>query len=214
MKSSIQRRQFLRNTGALVALPFLESLGRVSAFAAAPAVRPPMRLGIFTVTGGTVFESWKCAQDGPLGALPSILRPLDFCKDDLLLLTGLAQDGASENVNGHEHCAFTHLTGAERVKREGGRPHASISLDQTVANAVGQDTLLPSLELGLAGHENVYSFRSDGTSVPYEADPQLVFDRMFRGRQPVVPNWSRRATSNTKPWPLVRSTRSSRLVPT
>jgi hypothetical protein len=89
-----------------------------------------------------------------------------------------------------------------------------ITTKGTLANAVGQDTLLPSLELGFAGHENVYSFRSDGTSVPYEAYPQLVFDRMFRGRQPVVPNWSRRATSNTKPWPLVRSTRSSRLVPT
>ncbi|MFT4551220.1 MAG: hypothetical protein ACI8XO_003254 [Verrucomicrobiales bacterium] len=206
MKSSLPRRQFLRNAGALVALPFLESLGRVSAFAATPAVRPPMRLGIFTVTGGTVLESWKCAQDGPLGALPSILRPLDFCKDDLLLLNGLAQDGASENVNGHEHCAFTHLTGAERVKREGGRPHASISLDQAVANAIGQDTLLPSLELGLASHETVYSFRDDGTSVPYEADPQLVFDRMFRGRQPIVPNWSRRASSNTKPEAASRDT--------
>jgi len=206
MKPSLTRRHFLRGTGALVALPFLESLGRVSAFAAAPAVRPPLRMGIFTVTGGTVLESWKCAQDGPLGALPSILRPLEFCKDDLLLLTGLAQDGASENVNGHEHCAFTHLTGAERVRREGGRPLASISLDQAVANAVGQDTLLPSLELGLAGHENVYSFRGDGTSVPYEADPQLVFDRMFRGRQPVVPNWARRATSHTEPVAASRDT--------
>jgi hypothetical protein len=189
-----------------MALPFLESMGRVSAFAATPAIKPPMRMGIFTVTGGTVLESWKLAQDGPLGALPSILRPLDFCKDDLLLLTGLAQDGASENVNGHEHCAFTHLTGAPRVKREGGRPIATISLDQAVANAIGQDTLLPSLELGLAGHENVYSFSADGTSIPYEADPQLVFNRMFRGRQQVVPNWARRATSQTKPEAASRDT--------
>ena len=29
--------------------------------------------------------------------------------------------------------------------------------------------------------------------MPYEGNPRLIFDRMFRGRQPVVPNWQRRA---------------------
>ena len=31
--------------------------------------------------------------------------------------------------------------------------------------------------------------------MPYEANPRLVFERMFRGRKPVVPNWSRRAAA-------------------
>ena len=193
MNTHISRRHFLRGAGALVALPFLESLGRLSAFAALPVVRPPLRMGIFTVAGGTVLESWKCAQDGPLGVLPSILRPLDFCKDDLLLINGLAQSGASENVNAHEHCAFTHLTGANAVKREGGRPISTVSVDQAAAERAGQETLLPSLEFGLAGGENIYSFRPDGTPVPFEADPRVVFERMFRGRTPVAPNWARRA---------------------
>ncbi len=195
MNPPISRRHFLRGAGALVALPFLESAGRVSAFAATPVVRPPLRMGIFTVTGGTVLESWKCAQDGAFGALPSILRPLEFCKNDLLLLDGLAQSGDSENVNAHEHCAFTHLTGANRVKREGGKPISTVSVDQAVAGVVGKETLLPSLEIGLAGHENVYSFRADGSPVPYESDPRMVFERMFRGRTPVAPNWSRRAAN-------------------
>jgi hypothetical protein len=188
----LSRRNFLRAPGAFLALPFMASLGRISAFAATPTARPPLRMGIFTVTGGTVLESWKCAQDGVLGSLPSILRPLAFCKEDLLILNGLAQSGESENVNGHEHCAFTHLTGSKRVKREGGKPIASISVDQAASQRVGRETLLPSLELGLAGHENVYSFRADGSPVPYESDPRLVFERMFRGRAPVVPNWGRR----------------------
>ena len=195
MNTTVTRRHFLRGAGALLALPFLESLGRVSAFAATAAVRPPLRMGIFTVTGGTVLESWKCAQDGPFGKLPSILRSLEFCKNDLLLLDGLAQSGESENVNAHEHCAFTHLTGANRVKREGGQPISTVSVDQAVAARVGGESLLPSLEIGLAGHENVYSFRPDGSPVPYESDPRLVFDRMFRGHAPVIPNWSRRAAN-------------------
>src|SRR3954470_2017011 len=133
MSPALSRRNFLRGAGALVALPFLESLGRVSAFAAAPQVRPPLRMGIFSVAGGTVLESWKCAEDGPLKTLPSILRPLDFCKEEMLLLRGLAQSGESENVNAHEHCAFTHLTGAARVGREGGKIKTSISVDQAAA---------------------------------------------------------------------------------
>jgi hypothetical protein len=188
------RRQFLRGAGALLALPFLESLTRTSAFAAT-ATRPPLRMGIFTVTGGTVLESWKMPLASALGKLPSVLRPLEFAKDDLLVLTGLSQQGNSENVNAHEHCAFTHLTCAEKVKREGGKPMASVSFDQVVAEKAGKDSLLPSLEFGLAGGENVYSFRPDGTSVPFESDPRMVFDRMFRGRKPVVPNWAKRAAN-------------------
>jgi hypothetical protein len=193
--TNLSRRSFLRGAGALVALPFLESLGRVSAFAATAAVRPPMRMGIFTVTGGTVLESWKCAQDGAFAQLPSILRPLEFCKNDLLLLTNLSQNGKTDGLNGHESTAFTHLTCAPVAKREGGNPVAEISVDQLVAQAVGDQTPLPSLEVGLTNSETKYSFRSKNETVPYESDPRLVFERMFRGRQPVVPNWQRRAAA-------------------
>jgi hypothetical protein len=188
------RRQFLRGAGALLALPFLESLTRTTAFAAA-VTKPPLRMGIFTVTGGTVLESWKMPSAGVFDKMPSVLRPLEFAKKDLTLLTGLSQQGNGENVNGHEHCAFTHLTAADKVRREGGKAVASVSVDQFVAARAGRDSLLPSLEFGLAGGENVYSFREDGTSVPFEADPRMVFDRMFRGRKPVVPNWAKRAVN-------------------
>ena len=153
-------------------------------------------MGIFSVAGGTVLESWKCAEDGPLKTLPSILRPLDFCKEDMLLLRGLAQSGESENVNAHEHCAFTHLTGAARVGREGGKIKTSISVDQAAAALHSSETFLPSLEIGL--NINQYSFDRDGKPVPSEPDPKLVFDRMFRGRKPVVPNWARRAQSHVE----------------
>jgi hypothetical protein len=195
--TGLSRRHFLRGAGALLALPFMESMGRVSAFAASAAVRPPLRMGIFTVTGGTVIESWKVAQDGPFGSarLPSILRPLEFCKDDVLLLANLSQGGRSENLNAHEHAAFLHLTCANQVKRDAGKPVADVSVDQMVARHIGDQTFLPSLEIGLSNNETKYSFRSKTEPVPYEANPRLVFDRMFRGRKPVVPNWQRRAAA-------------------
>jgi hypothetical protein len=157
-------------------------------------------MGVFTVTGGTVLESWKPKEVGPLTKLPSILRPLEFARDDLLILSGLSHNGRSEGLNGHEHCSLLHLTGAELVKRVDGRLIAAETVDQAAARVVGDSTFLSSLEIGLAGHENKYSFRSADQPLPFEANPRLIFERMFRGRKPVVPNWKQRgeSTNNIK----------------
>jgi hypothetical protein len=193
----LSRRAFLRGAGAVLALPFMEQLAPAAPPGA--AARPPLRFGVFTVTGGTVLESWKPTAAGPLGKLPSILRPLEFVKDELLVLSGLCNNGRSEGLNGHEHCALLHLTGAEVVKKVDGKLVAAPSVDQVAARAVGAHTFLPSLEMGLAGHENRYSFRAADAPLPFEANPRLVFERMFRGRPPVVPNWQARAATAAAP---------------
>jgi hypothetical protein len=131
--------------------------------------------------------------------LPSILRPLEFAKQDLTVVSGLAHSGRGENVNGHTHCSYLHLTAAESVRYEAGKIYAGISVDQQAAQKIGQQTLLPSLEIGLAGWEQKYSFRSRDVGVPFEANPRLLFDRMFRGRSPVVPNWRRHAAAAPAP---------------
>lgn len=196
----ISRRAVLRGAGAALALPFLESvsvtLARAAGTSATAAAQPPLRMGIFTVTGGTVLESWQMPEAGPLTKLPSILRSLEPHKQDCLLLSGLGHSGKTENLNGHEACAFVHLTGAPLAKKEGSRIVSSISVDQAAAQVAGQSTFLPSLEFGLSNHETRYSFRSADQPVPYEADPKLVFERMFKGRTPVVPNWQRRAAAD------------------
>jgi hypothetical protein len=195
----LSRRAVLRGAGAVLALPFLESwavrLARANDLPAKAAAKPPLRFGIFTVTGGTVLESWKLKEPGTLTRLPSILRPLEFAKNDLLLVTGLSHSGQSENLNGHENCAYKHLTAASKVGKTAGRKFAGVSVDQAAARVAGAETYLPSMEFGLSNHETQYSFRSVDESVPYEDDPRLVFDRMFRGRKPVVPNWQRRAAA-------------------
>ncbi len=190
----VSRRTMLRGAGAALALPFLESLLPRVARAAAVA-QPPIRMGIFTVTGGTVLESWRPKEAGPLGTLPSILRPLEPVKDNLLVVSGLSNHGRTDNLNGHEACAFTHLTAAPLAKKEGGKIYAGPSIDQVVAEVVGRETLLPSLEMGLSNQETRYSFRRGG-NLPYEANPRLVFDRMFRGRPLVAPDWQRRASAS------------------
>ncbi len=190
---AVSRRQMLRASGALLALPFFETMfpARVAKGA---MIRPPVRLGIVTVTGGTVIESWKPAEAGPLGKLPSILRSLEPLKDDLVMVSNLGHCGRGDNVNGHQHCSYSHLTAAPLVRSIGNQAIAGISVDQYAAQHIGQQTLLPSLEIGLAGWEQRYSFRSAEVGVPFEANPRLLFERMFRGRSPVAPNWQRRAT--------------------
>src|SRR5260221_1675259 len=182
------RRDVLRGTGALIALPFLESLSLGSA-----AVEPPLRLGIVTVTGGTVLESWKPKEAGPLGKLPSILRCLEPMKDDLLVLSGLSHSGRTDGLNGHEAAGYLHLTGAPVADKVNGKSRSSKSVDQAAAEVVGQSSYLPSLEIGMSNQETRYSWRSADQHVPYESNPRLVFDRMFRGRKVAVPDWSRRA---------------------
>ena len=185
----LSRRDFLRGAGAMMSLPFLEAM-----LPAAGAARPPLRMGIVTVTGGTVLESWKPKEEGALGKLPSILRPLEGLKDDMVVVSGLAHNGDSDgSLNGHEHCAALHLTGAPRVRKIAGKMTAGVSIDQQAAQAIGADSYLPSMEFGLTNGETRFSFRSPDQLMPYEANPRQVFDRMFRGRKPVVPNWKRRA---------------------
>src|SRR5262245_49971119 len=152
----LSRRAVLRGAGAVLALPFLESWA--TALTGKAPVKPPMRMGICTVTGGTVLESWRAKEGRSLGRLPSILRPLEFAKKDLLLLTGLSHSGPGDNLNAHEYCGFKHLTAAPKVGKVGGKVFASVSVDQAAARVLGEDTFLPSLEFGLSNHETRYSF--------------------------------------------------------
>lgn len=200
----LSRRSFLRGTGALVALPYLESLvGAAGVSKSAAKVKPPVRMGIFTVTGGTVKESWVPTETGALGKLPSILRPLEAVKSELLVLSGLSHSGKSEGLNAHQACAYMHLTGADKVSAEHGKPVTLVvsddkttrvaeSVDQRAARLMKDKALLSSMEIGYTEGETLYSYRANGSNVAFEKDPRYIFERMFKGRTPIAPNWERR----------------------
>ncbi|MDY6984499.1 MAG: DUF1552 domain-containing protein, partial [Pseudomonadota bacterium] len=52
------------------------------------------------------------------------------------------------------------------------------SLDQLVAQHIGQDTPMPSLELSLDDGSSI-SYRTPTTPLPMEQNPQVVFERLF-----------------------------------
>jgi len=194
--SPFSRRGFLRGAGATMALPFFESWVPAGAKAAASQAGPPLRLGIYSIGAGTVLESWVPEKTGSLKdleKLPSILRSLDFAREDMLLLSGLAHNGKTDGLNGHKAAWYLHLTGSNYAADENGKAINSVSVDQRAAQLVGKDSLIPDLRIG---PDVPFSFRENGTPLPAESMPSAVFERMFRGRTPVVPNWENRASTD------------------
>jgi hypothetical protein len=196
----ITRRAALKGLGTLIALPWLESLA-VAAPLRSPAP-PPKRLAFLYVPNGIHMADWTPKQgEGPLGELPAILQPLEPFKEYVNVITGLALDKARPNGDGpgdHARAMAAFLTGRQPRKTHGADIRVGISADQHVAQAIGDQTRFPSLELGIergaqagncdSGYSCAYSsnlsWRSESTPNAKEVDPKLVFERLFGGNDP------------------------------
>lgn len=184
-----------------MALPLLDAmvpLGR-AAGAAAPAVSSaPRRMAFVYVPNGANMDDWTPASEGAKFELPYILDPLKPHQEDLMVLTGLTQDKARANGDGagdHARASASFLTGCQARKTQGADIRVGISVDQVVAQKIGNKTRFASLELGCdraqlsgncdSGYSCAYSFnvswRNDSTPMPPETDPRLVFERLFSG---------------------------------
>lgn len=202
----LSRRVVLGGAGALIALPFLESLApRVARRASAgPGDPPPLRALFYYLPNGIHMQSWTPATEGPNYEITPILSPLvdpgamvDL-KNDVLLLTGLANLPAKpEGPGDHAGGTSAFLTATHVLKSETEFVN-DISIDQLIANAVGDATPHRSLQLGTAsggtmgncdsGYSCAYtsniSWADAKTPLPKLADPQVIFDVLFSGFDP------------------------------
>jgi hypothetical protein len=197
----LSRRTFLRGAGALVALPFLDAMrpARVFAQSMRPMGPPPRRFLAWYVPCGIHMAAWTPASEGRGYELTPILQSLAPFKDDVLVLTGLANiparpDGPGDHAGGTS--AF--LTARHAHKTEGADIQLGVSVDQLIAGQVGAATRFPSLVLGLEGGGNVggcdsgyscaysrnISWAGPQTPTAKEIDPRAVFDRLFQGQDP------------------------------
>ena len=153
-RKAIPRRTMLKGLGASIALPLLD--GMVPAFTAlaqTPA-RPLKRFGVVYVPNGVVIDKWTPAVDGAGFEFSPILKPLEPFRNRLLVVSGLTQNATGETSKSgavHGRCATRYLTGAipRPFGQEGNEFHADVSLDQMIANELGRETQLGSLELSL-----------------------------------------------------------------
>jgi hypothetical protein len=196
-KKSLPRRTFLRGLGVSVALPLLD--GMIPAFAAirdTPA-KGAKRFGAFYVPNGVEMRAWTPAAEGSAFEVSPILSPLAPFRDQMFVLSGLADKVAvplpGEGIGDHARASSTWLTGVRVKKTEGPDIRAGISVDQIAAQYLGKETQLGSLELALdsvevlgacdAGYScayaNTISWRTPTTPLPMENNPRAVFERLF-----------------------------------
>jgi hypothetical protein len=202
MTQPLNRRTVLRGLGSALALPWLEAMDPVTAWAAADAAKKagiaaaPNRLAFVYVPNGVNIENWTPKTEGAGYELTSCLEPLAAHRDDFCVLTGLTADKARSHGDGggdHARALAAFLTGAQPRKTDGTDIRAGVSVDQVAAGRIGDRTRLPSLEIGCqagamagncdSGYSCVYSstmsWRSSTTPMPKEVNPKLVFERMF-----------------------------------
>ena len=190
--SIIDRRSFLKGVGVSLALPFMDSLASASV-----STRPPVRLAFMYMPHGVIMDQfWPKSQEAFLNSPPPIIQSLKPIMDQCLMMKGISGVPIAP-FNGAPHALelSTWLTGRLPEADSRDRINISISADQIMANYVGAQTLLPSLELATMpqtwkenqeglheGYYNHCSYRSPTQPVPAETDPRNVLNRLFGKR--------------------------------
>jgi hypothetical protein len=212
-KKHIARRTFLQGAGVTLALPMLEAMlpaRTVLAQTAAGQVKPRF-VGTF-FPHGMAPGYWEPAAEGALPEqLPHILEALAKVKQETTVLTGLWSKSAEppEGTTGSDHwVAAAYLTAIKPRKTAGSDATVgSATIDQLIAQQIGQESLLPSLQLAVEDPNSSSSNCGEGYScaytnsiswvelpsleggpgdhvprtspLPMELNPQVVFERLF-----------------------------------
>jgi hypothetical protein len=192
-KRHLPRRTVLKGVGATLALPLLESMIPVRTLLAKTAAAPVPRLGFIYVPHGAVMAQWTPATEGANFEFTRILKPLEPFRDRLSVVSGLGQKAADTSAV-HSLSPTTWLSGVRPKPTQGMDAYAGVTADQIAAQHIGQQTMLPSMELATEDHSgligacdrdygciymNTLSWRTPTTPLPMEINPRKVFERMF-----------------------------------
>jgi len=190
-KKALPRRTFLRGMGATVALPLLDAMiPSMTAFARAAAA-PVRRLGFVYMPMGCDLPRWTPPSEGRLRELSPSLQSLASVADQLTVITNLELKNAYPGTHATSNAAF--LSAAKAKWTESTDYYLGTTVDQIAAKQIGQQTLLPSLELSMdllqtigqcdngyaCVYQNNLSWSSPTTPLPAEAHPRIVFERLF-----------------------------------
>jgi hypothetical protein len=185
-KKHLSRRTVLRGAlGAAIGLPFLDAM--VPAASAAPP--PQLRFGAVYVPNGVRPEIWTPQPGGRL-ALPPLLERFEPLREHINIVTGVR----APDPFGHHVIGSLWLSGGIARQTQGADVNAGQTIDQYIADAIGRETPLRSLELGIEGinsssnscqfgwsciYLNTLAWQTSTLPLPNEVNPQSVFERMF-----------------------------------
>ncbi len=185
------RRTFLRGIGVSMALPWMESMTvwGDEATAAAGGSEAPVRFACLFSGNGFHSKEWWARGEGAGMELGQVLAPLQPHREKMLFIRGLYNE---EALKGNIHSSQTGniLSGAPLAS--GGEIKSGTSIDQVMAQRIGNSTKVPSLVLGCeksnpSVHKNYsmlysshISWSSPTSPTPLELYPALAFDRLFK----------------------------------
>lgn len=190
-KKVLPRRAILRGIGASVALPLLDAM--VPALGQSSKLTEPVsRLGYVYLPMGMDPSPWVPQKEGRLESLSPSLEPLNPFIDHVSVISNLEiRDAHTTGNHASSNCAFLSCVKAKRT--EGSDYFLGTTVDQIAAKVIGSDTPFPSLELGTdiisqvgncdngyaCVYQNSLSWSSPTTALPTEADPRVLFERLF-----------------------------------
>src|SRR5579863_4960816 len=205
-KKHIPRRAFLRGAGITLALPLLDSMIPAQTPLSKTAALPVTRFtGIF-VPHGMAPGYW--IPDGPKlnpDTLLTVMQPLAPHVDHTVIMSGLWSKSAEPppGVTGADHLvAAAYLCANKPKKTTSSDIQDGTTIDQLIAQKIGQDTLIPSLQLAIedpganssscgegysCAYTNSISWSSPNRPLPMELNPQVVFERLFGDVQAKTP---------------------------
>jgi hypothetical protein len=196
-RKALSRRTFLRGMGATLALPLLDAMVPALTAATKTAASPVRRLGFVYIPNGANMAQWTPAATGSDFQLSPTLQPLMPLRDRVTILSGLGNSPADAWGDGggdHSRGPAAWLSATHPRRTEGADILAGRTIDQVVAEKLGSDAQLPSLELateatglvgdcGGAGYSCVYidtlCWRTPSAPMPMESNPRAIFELLF-----------------------------------
>jgi hypothetical protein len=197
-KKHISRRTILRGSSGILALPLLEAMIPASTALAQTAATPkPRFVGCF-VPHGMAPGYWIPSTEGKLDAtLPFNWKPLEPFVNQTVILSGLHSRSAEPppGATGADHWVAAAFLCANKPKKTAGADvYAGTTIDQMIANKIGQENLMPSMQAAVEDpganssncgegysctYTNTISWSSPTDPLPMELNPQVIFERMF-----------------------------------
>ena len=190
-KMALPRRTFLRGMGVTLALPFLDSM--VPALSAMAAATSPRRLGYVYIPMGMNWKAWIPKADGKITELSPSLAPLMPFLDQVTVVTNTELKNMAYPTGNHAAANAIFLSNVRPKRTEGSDYELATTVDQIAAKQLGKETAIPSLELGTdliaqvgncdnglaCAYQNNLAWSSPKTPLPSEADPRVLFERLF-----------------------------------
>jgi Protein of unknown function (DUF1552) len=193
-KKHLSRRTFLRGGSVALGLPFLDAMVPASTALAKTDAAPKLRAGFFYIPHGAIMnntpygkavDTWSSTGKGADFKLGKTLASLEPYKKYVTTFDNLENLAALGSV--HTYNPATWLS-CEHPDTQAKGANMSITLDQIVANHIGQTTALPSLEVcsettiqvaacGGAGcyYASTTSYAGPHLPLPMEYNPRKVY---------------------------------------